>query len=140
MELKVGALLSWVTLEKPGKTVKKTVEFANKLIPTLYNFPFSPLPGTEIYEKYREEGRIIDRDWKAFDGAHRPTIGFSQSSGIKSPGYRAYLEFYKRWSYLPQAFSFIKKFLVINLPPISRQKARYRKERLKNANSPIPSY
>jgi len=125
------------------ETVKKTVEFAKQINPDIVQFSIlTPFPGTEIYEKYREEGRIIDRDWKAFDGAHSVLqLDFLNPQELSRLAIRAYLEFYKRWSYLPQAFSFIKKFLVINLPPISRRKeARYRKERLKNANSPIPSY
>jgi len=125
------------------ETIKKTVEFAKQINPDIVQFSIlTPFPGTETYEKYQKEGRIINRDWKAFDGAHSVLqLDFLNPQELSRLAIRAYLEFYKRWSYLPQAFSFIKKFLVINLPPISRRKeAWYQKERLKNANSPIPSY
>jgi len=124
------------------ETIKKTVEFAKKINPDIVQFSIlTPFPGTETYEKYQKEGRIISQNWKAFDGAHPVLqLDFLNPQELHRLLIRAYLEFYERWSYLPQAFSFVKKFLVINLPPISRFKeVQYWKERLKNANSPLTS-
>lgn len=30
----------------------------------------TPLPGTALYERFRQEGRIIDQDWSKYDGKH----------------------------------------------------------------------
>ncbi len=110
------------------------MEFAKQINPDI-QFSIHSFPGTETYEKYQKEGRIINRDWKAFDGAHSVLqLDFLNPQELSRLAIRAYLEFfYKRWSYLPQAFSFIKKFLVINLPPISTQRSLVSEGAIKNA-------
>ena len=93
----------WGNVRETRETVKKTVEFAKQINPDIVQFSIlTPFPGTEIYEKYREVGRIIDRDWKAFDGAHSVLqLDFLNPQELSRLAIRAYLEFYKRWSYLP---------------------------------------
>jgi len=39
-------------------------------IDTSFFFILTPLPGTTLYSKLEEEGRIISRDWSAYDGQH----------------------------------------------------------------------
>ncbi|MDH7500236.1 MAG: radical SAM protein [candidate division NC10 bacterium] len=48
-----------------------TVEFLekNRIELTLFNI-LTPLPGTRLYARLEEEGRIIDRDWSHYDGRH----------------------------------------------------------------------
>jgi len=48
-----------------------TVDFleGNKVELTLFNI-LTPLPGTRLYARLEEEGRIIDRDWSHYDGRH----------------------------------------------------------------------
>lgn len=54
------------------KTVfRKTVKFIEKVKLEAIQFSIlTPLPGTKLYEKLEEEGRIIDRDWSNYDLAH----------------------------------------------------------------------
>lgn len=48
-----------------------TVEFLekNRVELTLFNI-LTPLPGTRLYARLEEEGRIIDREWSHYDGRH----------------------------------------------------------------------
>ena len=48
-----------------------TVEFLekNKVELTLFNI-LTPLPGTRLYARLEEEGRIIHRNWSHYDGRH----------------------------------------------------------------------
>jgi len=48
-----------------------TIEFLekNRVELTLFNI-LTPVPGTRLYARLEEEGRIIDRDWSHYDGRH----------------------------------------------------------------------
>ena len=50
---------------------QKTVKFIEKVKLDAVQFTIlTPLPGTRLYEKLEDEGRIIDRDWSNYDLAH----------------------------------------------------------------------
>ena len=50
---------------------KRTVDFVNaaKIDIPLYNI-LTPFPGTKLYQRMEDEGRIIDRDWANYDVCH----------------------------------------------------------------------
>ncbi|MBT3185871.1 MAG: B12-binding domain-containing radical SAM protein [Nitrospina sp.] len=50
---------------------KRTVDFVNaaKIDIPLYNI-LTPFPGTQLYQRMEDEGRIIDRDWANYDVCH----------------------------------------------------------------------
>jgi len=48
----------------------KTVRFARKAKLSLACFPIlTPYPGTQIFEQYRAEGRLVTEDWDRYNGA-----------------------------------------------------------------------
>lgn len=53
------------------KSIRKTVDFCNKLDISLLNFSaLTPLPGTQIYDLFEKEKRIFTKDWGAYDFRH----------------------------------------------------------------------
>lgn len=120
------------------ETILRTVEFAKNLAPDLVQFSvLTPFPGTEIYEKFLKEGRIVKLNWKLFDGAHPVLKGdFLDTEEVKKLLWKAYFEFYREWRYLPQAFSMFKKIMVTSIPPLAKMKeTHYWKERLQRVYS-----
>lgn len=50
---------------------QKTIKFIEKVKLDAIQFTvITPLPGTRLYEKLENEGRIIDRDWSNYDFSH----------------------------------------------------------------------
>jgi radical SAM superfamily enzyme YgiQ (UPF0313 family) len=62
------------------QSVRSTVSFAlSEKIDSAQFLILTPLPGTELYRSFENEGRILDRRWDQYDGHHvkfRP-VGFS---------------------------------------------------------------
>ncbi len=52
-------------------TIRSTVKFAkkNKLLSVQFMI-LTPLPGTHVFEKMAEEGRLLSRDWGYYDAHH----------------------------------------------------------------------
>ena len=69
--------------EDDDSVFPSTIEFLekNRVELTLFNI-LTPVPGTRLYARLEEEGRIIDRDWSHYDGRH---VVFQPKK--MSPGY-----------------------------------------------------
>lgn len=53
------------------ETIRETVDFALRLrIDTVQFLMLTPLPGTPLFEKLEQEGRLLTRDWELYDGHH----------------------------------------------------------------------
>jgi len=84
---------------------ERTVEFArhHKIDACMFSI-LTPLPGTRLYTKLEDEGRIVDRDWRHYDGAHvtfRPAL---LSPERLQEGYlQAYRDFFSVGSILGRA-------------------------------------
>ena len=53
------------------ETFEKTIGFAlDNRIDTVQFLILTPVPGTDLYHRLEEEGRIITRDWSLYDGHH----------------------------------------------------------------------
>jgi len=69
MQIMTGMIFGF---DNDDETVfERTVEFleSNRIELTMFNI-LTPLPGTNLYKKMIEEGRIIDRNWENYDGRH----------------------------------------------------------------------
>ena len=69
MQIMTGMIFGF---DNDDETVfERTVEFleSNRIELTMFNI-LTPLPGTNLYKKMNEEGRIIDRNWENYDGRH----------------------------------------------------------------------
>jgi len=50
---------------------EKTVAFAKKhLIDSVQFLALTPVPGTDLFQRLEQEGRIFSRDWSLYDGHH----------------------------------------------------------------------
>ena len=57
--------------EDTVETVHDTVKFAKRLkIDTAQFFSLITIPGTPLMERYRDEGKILTKDWHLYDGHH----------------------------------------------------------------------
>ncbi|OGL41789.1 MAG: hypothetical protein A2043_06495, partial [Candidatus Schekmanbacteria bacterium GWA2_38_9] len=53
------------------KTIRETVAFAKRLnIDSVQFMILTPLPGTQTYESYKKESRILTYDWNLYDAHH----------------------------------------------------------------------
>ena len=52
----------------------------------------TPYPGTEVYQRFREQGRIIDEDLSHYNTAH---VVFQPSGMTKEELYEGYLQVYR---------------------------------------------
>jgi len=95
----------------PGETkesVQKTIDFALELNPTFAHFNMvTPWPGTELYHKLIQEGRLDRNDWLNYTKKtrmHVPTIkldNFSEDE-LQNMARNAYRKFYRRPSKMIQ--------------------------------------
>jgi radical SAM superfamily enzyme YgiQ (UPF0313 family) len=57
--------------EDDASVFSRTVEVLDRLAVGVGNFSLLvPLPGTDVYRRFKAEGRIIDTDWSHYDGSH----------------------------------------------------------------------
>jgi radical SAM superfamily enzyme YgiQ (UPF0313 family) len=78
-------------------TVKEIVKFAEKeKIDSVQIFPLVPLPGTEVYNEFRD--RLVDTDWGKYDG-HHVVFNPAQTSSyrLQLAIMKAHAEFYSLW-------------------------------------------
>jgi radical SAM superfamily enzyme YgiQ (UPF0313 family) len=53
------------------ESMDENIEFLIELDPTAIQATvLTPFPGTEVYAKYMDEGRIFSRDWSKYDVCH----------------------------------------------------------------------
>lgn len=87
---------------------EKTVNFLVKNHIGLVLFSIlTPFPGTGFYEKVEQEGRIVDRDWKQYDGRHivfRPKL--MSSDTLQNGFYWSYRQFYSYGSMIKRILPF----------------------------------
>lgn len=89
-------------------TIDRTVKFAKtEKIDTVQFLILIPLPGTQQYDQYKEEGRLIIEDWSYYDGHHvihepKNMTYFELQTGV----FRAFLNFYSRTEIVKAFFSF----------------------------------
>jgi radical SAM superfamily enzyme YgiQ (UPF0313 family) len=88
-------------------TVWDTLKFAIKQkIDTIQMMILTPLPGTKVYEKLKEEKRIFSQDWDLYDGQHvvfRPNLLSARQLQLNVA--QAYAQFYS----LSKFFSLLAK-------------------------------
>lgn len=69
--IKIHGMFIFGTDEDDISTIRKTVKFAKKLkIESVQFLVLTPLPGTPVFEKLDEEGRLISKDWSYYDAHH----------------------------------------------------------------------
>jgi len=49
------------------ESYKETVEWMNNNLDSMQLFAITPLPGTRLYKKMDEQGRILSKDWSLYD-------------------------------------------------------------------------
>jgi anaerobic magnesium-protoporphyrin IX monomethyl ester cyclase len=95
------------SLSETKKTIKKSVQFAQKLNPKIVQFSIlTPYPGTRLFETLKN--KIITNDWHFFDGTHLvfKHPNFSPKS-LRGEFLKAYIALYKN----PKRFMYISKGL-----------------------------
>jgi len=69
--IKVHGMFVLGSDEDDVKTIRDTVRFARNLkIDTVQFLVLTPLPGTETYEEFWKQGRIMVQDWSKYTGHH----------------------------------------------------------------------
>lgn len=84
------------------ETIRNTVKFAKKnRIDTVQFLILTPLPGTQQYQEYQEQGRLLTTEWSLYDGhhvVHRPKLMTPFELQVET--FRALREFYSYWEIL----------------------------------------
>lgn len=58
------------TDEDTEESIRETFEFINEnKVPIPRFYILTPIPGTELYNEYKKEGRLLTENWKDFDGS-----------------------------------------------------------------------
>lgn len=58
------------TDEDTEDSIRKTFDFINEnKVPIPRFYILTPIPGTDLYKQYKEEGRLLTENWKDFDGS-----------------------------------------------------------------------
>lgn len=79
--------------EDDVSTFKKTIDWiVEHKIETVTSHILTPYPGTEVYQRFREQGRIIDEDLSHYNTAH---VVFQPSGMTKEELYEGYLQVYR---------------------------------------------
>ncbi len=89
------------------RMIKETIRFARHLKPDTCQFSLlTPYPGSRLYQNMEYLGKLLTKDWDAYDGAHlvfrNKHLTARTAQGLLR---RAYLRFYLRLSNMP---AFIK--------------------------------
>ncbi len=127
-------------LKETQETIKKTIEFAQKINLDFVQFSLlTPFPGTPLYEDLREESRILPKSWFHFDGAH-PVIRLENIKPQELQRWlmKSYLAVYQQKKYLPTVASFLKKYLILRIPWWRNRKEQYYlRRRIQHENSSL---
>ncbi|MFH0978866.1 MAG: radical SAM protein [Candidatus Woesearchaeota archaeon] len=94
-----------------AETIRRTVEFAKKVNPTLVSFNIlTPYPGTKIFEDFNRRKLILTREWSALDQSQATVIETEHLSNDELEKYMkwAYKKFYYRPKYALERISRIK--------------------------------
>ncbi len=79
--------------EDDVSTFKTTIDWiVEHKIETVTSHILTPYPGTEVYQRFREQGRIIDEDLSHYNTAH---VVFQPSGMTKEELYEGYLQVYR---------------------------------------------
>jgi len=99
------------------QVILETVRFAiNNHLDSVQFIILVPLPGTPIFQKLKEEGRIIDLKWEHYDGHHvvfKPKK-ISEKELFYGTLLQAMPNFYSLWRTIPKIFSMIFHFPFIS--------------------------
>ena len=103
----------------PGDTKQKceqTINFACELDPDFVQFSIvTPFPGTELYNQFKQEGRIEAKDWAEFNGNLKPVYELPDLSreDMKAMLKKAWRSFYLRPHKIWQTIKKIDSFGVL---------------------------
>jgi len=117
---------------------KRTVDFVNtaKIDIPHYNI-LTPFPGTRLYQRMEDEGRIIDRDWANYDVCHSVIQPKNMTSEELQNGYfwavretyklpnilKRILRFHGGWKWrLATSYTYMRKAYKFCPPPIHPEK------------------
>jgi len=98
----------------------RTLEFvlANKIDSCMFSI-LTPLPGTRLFDRLHREGRILDTDWRHYDGAHVTFRPANMTPEQLLEGYhRAYAQLYSMGSILRRAMGrmgFTRSYWLLNI-------------------------
>ena len=119
-------------------TARETMRFARRMkIDSVQFLILTPAPGTETYREMEEEGRLLTRDWKYYDGSYavfEPKL--MSAYELQAETLRAYLGFYSWASVICKLLSrdFFYSFLRLYARRVvirSRRRLRVHKRKLK---------
>lgn len=89
-------------------SIRQTLKFAKRIgIATVQFMLLTPLPGTPVFENFRNEGRLLSEDWGYYDGHHVVFTPKGMSSlALQKQTIKAMLKFYS----LPQILAKLNQF------------------------------
>jgi len=99
-------------MESEG-TIKRTIEFAKKINPTLVSFNIlTPYPGTKVFEDLNKRNLILTKEWSAIDQSKATVIKTEHLSNEQLQKFMklAYKKFYYRPSYAIERLINIRSF------------------------------
>ncbi len=103
-------------VEETEETLKETVEFSKQLELDSAGFAVMvPFPGTQEFEKYRQEGLLLTEDWREYDVMGKPVYRHKHISNEKltrAPR-MAYRSFYMRPSIIARHLRKMTSFGVV---------------------------
>jgi len=90
------------------ETIRNTAKFAKKnRIDTIQFMILTPMPGTQQYQDYKEQGRLLTTDWSLYDGhhvVHEPKLMTPFELQVET--LRAMRAFYSYWEIVKVMFRF----------------------------------
>jgi radical SAM superfamily enzyme YgiQ (UPF0313 family) len=99
MGIKVHLTFCFGFSNETRETIKQTVDYALSLNPDSVQFSvLTPFPGTSLFEELDRKGRILTRDWSAYDGHYGcvfepDSISPSELLEAKECAYRRWAEY-----------------------------------------------
>jgi radical SAM superfamily enzyme YgiQ (UPF0313 family) len=81
------------------QTIRETSRFARRHgINTVQLMVLTPLPGTQTYDELNASGRILERDWRLYDGQHVVFQPLKMTAAVlQREAWRAQRRFYSLW-------------------------------------------
>lgn len=86
-------------VEETPEMIQETIDFAKRLKLDSAGFAMMvPFPGTQEFERYRQEGLLLTEDWRDYDVLGKPVYRHKNISGeqLAQAPRRAYRQFYLR--------------------------------------------